>query len=406
MPIKPYNIEQSRILLDRSNEIIVRGCQGHKRSHDMLALGYPVFTQRAAGARFWDVDGNEYLDYLMAFGPILLGYNDPLVNAAVQRQMQDGTIYSTAHPKELEVAEMLIELIPVAEMLGFLIGGSAATTGAVRLARAYTGRDKVIRSGYHGWHDWARPEDEGAPAAIGPLTLDVPYGDLNVLEDCFKQHDNQIACVIMETIRGQGAAEGFLQGCVDIAHQYGALCIFDEIKVGFRVAFGGAGEYYGVTPDLATFGKACCNGYPGSFVAGKKDILGSAQCQSAWLAATFHCDLPSLVALETVINEMKQRDGIAYQWKIGNRLIEGVNAACEQAGLSYRLRGTGPMPTPIMENDDKDRCIAMLQGCLARGFYLHPSHPMFLSLSHTEEDIDNTIKAVEESIADATPNGT
>ncbi len=400
MPVKPYNIEQSKALLDRSDQLIVRGCQGHKRSHEMLALGYPVFTQRAAGARFWDVDGNEYLDYLMGFGPILLGYNDPVVNAAVQAQMEEGTIYSTAHPKELEVAQMLIDLIPAVEMLGFLIGGSAATSAAVRLARSYTGRDKVIMCGYHGWHDWSRTEDEGAPAVIAPFTIKVPYGDLDALEDIFKQNDNEIACVIMETIQGGGPPKGFLQGCVDMAHKYGALCIFDEVKVGFRVAFGGAGEYYGVTPDLTAFAKACSNGYPGSFVAGCKEILGSPQCQSSWMAATFHCDLPSLVSIETVINEVKRRDGIAYQWKLGNRLIKGINAACEDGGLGYRLTGVGPMPTPVMEEEEKDRCIAMLQGCLARGYYLHPNHPMFFSLSHTEEDIEDTIVAVQESIAD------
>ena len=159
------------------------------------------------------MDGNEYLDYLMGFGPILLGYNDPVVNAAVQAQMEEGTIYRTAHPKELEVAQMLIDLIPAVEMLGFLIGGSAATSAAVRLARAYTGRDKVLRCGYHGWHDWSRTEDEGAPAVIAPLTIEVPYGDLDAIEDCFKQNDNEVACLIMETIRGDGPPEGFLQGC-------------------------------------------------------------------------------------------------------------------------------------------------------------------------------------------------
>ena len=129
MPVKPYNIEQSREMLHRSDQLIVRGCQGHKRSHEMLELGYPVFTKRASGARFWDVDGNEYLDYLMGFGPIVLGHNDPAVSAAVRAQMEEGTIYSTAHPKELEVAEMLIDLIPAVEMLGFLIGGSAGDVG-------------------------------------------------------------------------------------------------------------------------------------------------------------------------------------------------------------------------------------------------------------------------------------
>ena len=400
MSIKPLTIEQSRVLLNRSDEIIVRGCQGHKRSHDMLSMGYPVFTQRASGARFWDVDGNEYLDYLMGFGPILLGYNDPVVNQAIRTQIEEGTIYSTAHPKELEVAEMLIDLIPMAEMLGFFIGGSAATSGAVRLARAHTGRERIIRCGYHGWHDWTQPEGIGVPEFVGQLTLSAPYGDLSALEECFRKHDNQIACVVMETIQGDGPSEGFLQGCVDIAHRYGALCVFDETKVGFRVAYSGGSEYYGVTPDLATFGKACCNGYPGSFVVGRKEILSSKNCQSAWLAATFHCDLPSLVALEVVISEMKRRDGIAYQWKIGNRLIEGVNQACEAGGLGYRLSGLGPMPKPNVVEGDRDRCIAMLQGCLARGFYLHPGHPMFLSLSHTEDDIEDTIMAVQESIAD------
>lgn len=400
MSIKPLTIEQSRVLLNRSDEIIVRGCQGHKRSHDMLSMGYPVFTQRASGARFWDVDGNEYLDYLMGFGPILLGYNDPIVNQAIRTQIEEGTIYSTAHPKELEVAEMLIDLIPMAEMLGFFIGGSAATSGAVRLARAHTGRERIIRCGYHGWHDWTQPEGIGVPELVGQLTLSAPYGDLSALEECFRKHDNQIACVVMETIQGDGPSEGFLQGCVDIAHRYGALCVFDETKVGFRVAYSGGSEYYGVTPDLATFGKACCNGYPGSFVVGRKEILSSKNCQSAWLAATFHCDLPSLVALEVVISEMKRRDGISYQWKIGNRLIEGVNQACEAGGLGYRLSGLGPMPKPNVVEEDRDRCIAMLQGCLARGFYLHPGHPMFLSLSHTEDDIEDTIMAVQESIAD------
>ena len=148
MSIKPLTIEQSRVLLNRSDEIIVRGCQGHKRSHDMLSMGYPVFTQRASGARFWDVDGNEYLDYLMGFGPILLGYNDPVVNQAIRTQIEEGTIYSTAHPKELEVAEMLIDLIPMAEMLGLVpyaspgptqveseLSGAVITVGTTGLSR-------------------------------------------------------------------------------------------------------------------------------------------------------------------------------------------------------------------------------------------------------------------------------
>ena len=402
MRYAPRSTERSRAMLERSDSIIVRGCQGHKRSYDMLAKGYPVFAQRASGARFWDVDGNEYLDYLLGFGPILLGYNSPVVNEAIRRQIEDGTIFTTAHAKELDVAQKVIDLIPGAEMVAFFVGGSAATTGAVRLARAYTGRDGVICCGYHGWHDWARPGDVGVPQAVSRLTLPVPYGDLDALADRFSSRADQTACVIVETIQADGPPDGYLSGCIELAHRHGALCIFDEIKAGFRIAYGGASQYYGLTPDLATYGKACCNGYPGSFVTGSRQILSSRPCQAAWLAATFHYDLLSLVALEAVIDELKRRDGIAHQWKLGTRLIEGVNEACESGGLGYRLSGMGPMPRPNIAPDDEQRCLAMLRGCLARGFYLHPGHPMFLSLSHTEQDIDDTIAAVQQCVAEVT----
>ena len=394
------DVTRSQALLHRSDELLVRGCQGHKRSHEMLARGYPVFVRRARGPRFWDADGNEYLDYLLAYGPILLGYDDAAVNQAIARQLEDGTIYTTAWEREIEVAEKLIALIPSAEMLGFLIGGSAATTGAIRLARAYTGKDYVIRSGYHGWHDWAMAGRIGVPQPVGQLTLEAPYGNLNALDDLFRQHPGQVACVIMETVRGDGPTHDFLQGCVDIAHQHDALCIFDEIKVGFRIAYGGAGQLYGVTPDLSTFGKACCNGYPGSFVAGRKDVLGDPKCQEAWLAATFHCDALSLTAMDVVMDQMRVRAGIEYQWVIGQRLIDGVNAVTREREIGFRLTGMGPMPTPVTDAEDQARVSALLQGCLARGAYIPPSHPLFLSLSHTEADIENTIQIVADAAAD------
>ena len=395
-------ITRSADLLTQSDKLLVRGCQGHKRSHEMIARGYPVFISRAAGPRFWDADGNSYVDYLLAYGPILLGYDDPVVNAAITHQIQHGTIFTTAWEQEVSIAQQLIDLIPSAEMLGFLIGGSAATTGAIRLARAYTGKDYVIRSGYHGWHDWAMAGRIGVPEQVGQLTLEVPYNDLQALEDLLRQHTGKVACVIMETTREQGPTTEFLQGCVDLAHQYDALCIFDEIKVGFRVAYGGAGERFGVTPDMSSFGKACCNGYPGSFVAGRKEILGSPKCQEAWLAATFHCDTLSLTAMSVVISEMQRRNGIEYQWKMGERLIEGLNAVTREHEIGYRLTGLGPMPTPVTDEADKERVTSMLQGCLARGVYLPPGHPLFLSLSHTPEIIEQTIDTVAEAAAAVT----
>ena len=174
------------------------------------------------------------------------------------------------------------------------------------------------------------------------LTTEVPYADLNALDDAFRQHPGEYACVIMETVRGEGPPDGFLQGCVEIAHSHDALCIFDEIKVGFRVAYGGAGHRWGATPDMSTFGKACCNGYPGSFIAGRKEVLGHPNAQEAWLAATFHCDTLSLTAMATVLDEMEKRDGIAYQWEIGQRLIDGLNGVTREHEIGYRLEGPGP----------------------------------------------------------------
>ncbi len=205
-------ISRSAELLQRSDELLVRGCQGHKRSHDMIARGYPVFTRHARGPRFWDADGNAYLDYLLAYGPILLGHDDAAVNAAITEQIQNGTIYTTAWEREIAVAEKLLALIPSAEMLGFLIGGSAATTGAIRLARAFTGKDYIIRSGYHGWHDWAMAGRIGVPAQVSQFTLEAPYADLDALDDLFQQHPGQVACVIMETTREDGPPAGFLEG--------------------------------------------------------------------------------------------------------------------------------------------------------------------------------------------------
>ncbi|MYF74418.1 MAG: aminotransferase class III-fold pyridoxal phosphate-dependent enzyme, partial [Gemmatimonadetes bacterium] len=199
MSKKNYTIAKSKALLNRYGDVLVRGYIPHKNIFGQVDMDYPAFVQRAAGARFWDVDGNEFLDYVMGFGPIVLGYDDPAVCRAIHEQVANGTVYSLAYPRELTVAELLIEVIPCAEMVGFFIGGSAATSSAVRLSRVYTGRDRVITCGYHGWHDWARPGDEGVPKIVSELTCAVPYGDLDALEACLKKYDNQVACVVMET---------------------------------------------------------------------------------------------------------------------------------------------------------------------------------------------------------------
>ncbi len=392
-------IDGSRTMLARSDELLIRGCQGHKRNHTMLERGYPVFTKRAKGARFWDVDGNVYLDYLMGFGPIVLGHGDPEVIDVLGRTMADGCIFSTAHEAELRAAELVLELNPWAEMVGFVLGGSAATTAAVRVARAYTGREVILRCGYHGWHGWTANDPAGVPRCERELAIAFPYGDLNRLDDLLKQHDGKVAGVIVETVQEAGPPEGFLETVLELARARGALAIFDEVKTGFRVAFGGASEHYGLAPDLATFGKACCNGLPGSYVVGRHDVLNHPAVQACWLAATFHCELLSLAVMELVTQRLRDACGIAHQWQLGRQLMDGVNAACQRAGMPYRLTGLPPMPQPVIDPEaQKPRVIRMLIGALRRGHYLHPGHCMFFSMAHTEADVAATVRAVEEAL--------
>lgn len=396
--MRTIQIDKSREYLQASDRTMIRGCQGHKRNHRMLERGYPVFTTRAKGARFWDVDGQDYVDYLMGFGPIVLGHGDEQTAEAVHKTLIDGCIFSTAHESELQAADLALSLNPWAEMVGFLLGGSAATSAAVRIARAYTQRDVILRCGYHGWHDWTAVDPTGVPQVTRDLSIEMPYGDLDALEDLLKKYDNRVAGVIVETVQHAGPPEGYLQGVIDLARKHGAVSILDEVKTGFRVAFGGACEYYGLEPDLATFGKACCNGLAGSYVVGTREVMGNERAQSCWLAATFHCELLSLVAMQVVTQQMRARDGIAHQRRLGERLMEGINDACEKADVAYRLVGLPAMPQPIIEPEDqKPRVIQMLLGALARGFYLHPGHCMFTSLAHTMEDIDATIQAVAEA---------
>lgn len=395
------SLQQSSDTYRSAQDHQVLACQTHRRFDFMRDRGYPLYADRAEGARFTDIDGNTYLDYLMSFGPIVLGHNDPAVTAAVHEQIARGTVYTLGHPLELEVADLLIDTIPSAEMVGFFLGGSSATSGAVRIARAYTGRDRVVKCGYHGWHDWTRPNDPGVPAAVSALTDVVDYGDLDRLEAILLANDGDVACVVLETIQGGGPPDGYLQGVIDAARRHGALSVFDETKVGFRVAFGGAGEHFGVTPDLSTFGKAISNGYPGSFLTGTREVLASDAVGALWMTGTFQSDLLSLAAISTTVAEMTRRDGIATQWRLGDRLIAGLNDAFGRAGLSFRLVGCGPMPTPVVDDEDSDRCFDILRRCLSSGHYLHPTHPWFLSLAHTEADVDATIAAVDTAIRQA-----
>jgi glutamate-1-semialdehyde aminotransferase len=384
------------VLMKRMEKVIVGPGQGHKRIRRSHGPEFPEFLVRGKGCRVWDVDGKEYVDYLLSYGPILLGHCYPKVDAAVRKQMREGTIFNVEHPLQIELAEKFAKLIPCAEMAAFFVGGSGATLAATRVARAVTGRDRVIRMGYHGWHDWCQPHHRGVPKSVRRDNLSAPYNDPAALEKIFRRNPDKIAALIMEPVTGTPPEKGYLRGARKLCHDHGALYVLDEVKTGFRFAPGGAQEFFKIKPDLATFGKGMANGYPGSALVGKRSILKN--CSDVWLAATFHAETLSLAATLAVIEEIETKGVIGHIWRMGERMMKGLNALCEERGLAFRLRGYPPMPCPRHEKAEEPMMIRVFREAVSRGAFLPPHHPWFISYSHKPKDIDWTLDAVETSI--------
>lgn len=387
---------------ERAIDLIVGGGQAHKRPYNVDG-GSPAFVDRADGCRFWDVDGNEYIDYLMGYGPIVLGYRWPALDEAVKAQMAKGSIFNVEFPEELQLAEALIDLIPCAEKVAFFIGGSAATSGAVRIARAHTDKDVVLRCGYHGWHDWAVPDSPGVPQHTRTLIHAIPYNDLDALAAALKAHAGRVAAVIIEAVQGSGPDPDYFPGVERLVREHDAVFILDEVKTGFRFALGGAQAHLGIQPDLAVFGKAMCNGYAGSAVVGRKAVMESAE--KAYMAATFHADPLSVAAGLATISELRAHDGIAHQWRLGRRLMDGLQRLFDDAGAPLSVEGY-PVLASVVRSPDigKEEGEALKYrfhtAMMLRGSYLHP-HPWFLTLSHTEADIDVTLEHAQGALREA-----
>jgi len=393
------SFERSLQLRERAKKVIVGGGQPHKRSQPPQ----PVIIEKGQGSHIWDADGNEYIDYLMAYGPVLLGYGYPKVIEAVTKYVRKGNIYNVGHPLEIELAEELVRLIPSAERVTYFVGGSDATTGAIKLARAYTGKEKIVRCGYHGWHDWCS-SGRGALLATAPYTLDMDFNNLDSLEDVFKEHRKSIACVIMESTGHDLPKEGYLESVKQLTHENEALLIFDEVKTGFRYALGGAQEYFGVTPDMSVFSKAMGNGFGIAAVVGKVEIMD--EVAGVWVAATFHGEVSMVAAALATINEMEEKDGIAYMWRQGNKLLDGYREMTERLGIeNARIGGIGPMPFFGLNRGDDERMNKFVdifyQETLDGGLYLPEGHIWFMSLSHTDEDIARTLEVSENALKKA-----
>ncbi|MBZ0109640.1 MAG: aminotransferase class III-fold pyridoxal phosphate-dependent enzyme [Candidatus Scalindua rubra] len=363
----------------------------------------PVFIEMAKGCHVWDVDGNEYIDYSMALGAITLGYAYPEVNEAISEQLNKGIVYSLPHPLEVKLAETLVEIIPCAEMVRFAKNGSDVTTGAVRAARAYTGRDKIISCGYHGWHDWyigTTTRNKGIPKAVQELTLTFEYNNIESLRKLFDENSGEIAAVVMEPIGIVGPEKRFLEKVKELTHKNGALLIFDEIVTGFRLSEGGAQEYFGVVPDLACYGKGMANGMPVSAVVGKREVMTI--FDEIFFSFTFGGETISLAASIATINEMKVKGVIEYLWRMGRKLKDGFNALAVKHGLNTVTECIGFPPRTVITFKDRhgqeslELKTLFQQEAIKRGVLFSGAQNM--CYSHTDTDIERTLEVYNESL--------
>ena len=402
--VEKLNLVQTEQLWKETIARIPSGTQTFSKAPFQHVNGVsPKLLARGNGARVWDVDGNEYLDYMLGLGPVILGHADSEVNAAVAEVMDMGISMSLPHTMEADLARMLSEIIPCAEMARFGKNGSDATAGAVRAARGITGRDKIACCGYHGWQDWyigTTGRNLGVPGAVQELTLKFEYNNLESLQRLFDEHPGQIAAVIMEPVNFYEPQDNFLVKVRDLAHANGALLIFDEIITGFRMAMGGAQAVYGVEPDLACFGKAMGNGMPISAVVGKAEYMKI--FDDIFFSFTFGGELASIAAARATIKALNERNGLAHIASMGKRLKRGYTAVADKLNLNKTTKMIGfdwwPEYLFFDEQGNASREIQSLfqQEIVRRGILSRAG--MMISVSHTKDDIDHTLNVFEQAL--------
>jgi len=408
-------VPRSMALHERATQLIPGATQLISRRPDRTAFGVsPIYAEWARGARFWDVDGFEYIDWMSGIGSILLGYADAEVDEAVREQISRGTIYAVNHELEIELAEELCRSIPCAEMVRYAKCGGEACAIAVRIARGVTGRDKILFCGYHGWHDWYLAanlaeeanlnshlfpgiEATGVPRALAGTALPFAYGDLAALSELLEQNRGEVAAVIMEPLRSVLPEPGYLAGVSQLAHQHGAVFIFDEVSAGLRFSSGGAQQYLGVTPDMAVFAKSLSNGYPMAAIVGKRDVMEPSA--RMFISSTYWSDTIGLRAALTTMREARRRDVSNRLWQFGAQLKGRLNAVALEVGLDAQCQGVDVHPHLHFAVADPQLTSKVttlyIQEMAKRGCHGYAS--FYLNAAQGETELEQTAQAVRET---------
>jgi glutamate-1-semialdehyde 2,1-aminomutase len=397
--------------------------------------GITPYMQKAKGAYLWDADGNKYIDYRMAFGPIILGHAYQAVNEKVKQEIDLGTMSAMTYELEIDTAEKFIAMCPAVEMVRFACSGTEATMHAIRVARAFTGRERIIKfeGMYHGFHDytlWSTyapseaygncrnpisvPSSSGIPRYLNELVLTLPFNNQEVLEKMLCSVGEQVAAIIVEPCMGNCGAilpqNDFLQLIRRECDKYGIIMILDEVKTGFRIANGGAQEYYHLKPDLATYAKAFANGYPLAAFGGRKEIM-SIIGQGVAQGGTFTNNKPGVAAAWATLTILHDEPVVQTIQKRGKRLMDGIAGIFSEAGIPVCMNGYPAMFSFAVgvENvndqrswnqSDKEYYLALVEKMIEHG--VMPDHdarePWFLCYSHSEADIDTTLQVVRDSV--------
>jgi glutamate-1-semialdehyde 2,1-aminomutase len=421
-------------MFERSKKYLAGGVSSGIR---LAEKPMPMFFERGEGSKIYDVDGNEYIDYLLGQGPLILGHNPPKVIEAIKEQLDKGLIFGAQHELEIELSKKLQRVVPCAELVRYNNTGSEAVHAAFRLARGYTGRNKIVRfeGHYHGWFDdiliSSHPSLEQAGPREAPHAVlgsggqresvlgDVivlPWNDLDLFKRTVEQRQEEIAGVITEPIMcncgGLMPREGYLEGVREICTQHGIVLIFDEVITGFRYALGGAQEYLGITPDLATFAKGIAAGLPLSCVAGKQAIMGLIAEGKVMHAGTYNSNPIVIAAAWAALNELEKDDRQVYKhlFAVGTQLAEGIRSILDERGIPSIVQETGPaFHISFTEHEkffdyrdtldrDEETYHKFAAALSDRGVRVKTAGLWFLSAAHTQEDIDVTLEAVNGAV--------
>jgi len=390
--------EKSESLYARAKRVVPGGIYGHQNPLGLVAADYPSFFERGNGAHVWDVDGNEYIDYMCSYGPIVLGHNHPVVEEAAVAQRRKGNCFNGPTALWVELAEHLVGITPFADWAAFAKNGSDVCTWAVEIARHHTGRRKVIKAkgAYHGTHAWCTPLAAGTTPEDTANVATFRYNNLADLERAVTENDGDVAAIILspfkhETFREQELpVEGFLQGVRRISDDKDIVFILDDVRAGFRLHLGGSCELFGVRPDLSCYCKAIANGYPLAACLGR-DSLRQAASEVFFTGSYFTSGVPMAAAL-ACLKEIAASGAIQKMDAMGTLLRRGLEEQARAHGVSIKVSGPAAIPFLSFADDPTfERARRFAGACCRGGVYLHPTHNWFLSAAHSEADISKTL---------------